>query len=340
MDSNRQEPLARAGRGRRSVLALAASLATGLAGAAASGARAQPAWPQRPVRLVIPFTPGGPTDIQGRLIGERLSAIWGQPVIPENRVGGGSTIGSNAVARAAPDGYTLLLQGSAHVTNASMFPNLPYHPIDDFTPIMGISFQPVILTVHPSVPARTLHEYVELARAKPETITAGVAGIGNISHLAGVLLEQQANIRLLTVPFGGSSAAQTALLAGQINSSFLNSTVATSFIRDGTLRGLGSSSRERWRELPELPTVAEQGFPGFECTSWYAFLGPAGLPDHIVRKVHADVRTVLQMADVRERLFNAGLDLLDQPPDEIRAVMIADYRKWAEIIRKAGITPG
>jgi tripartite-type tricarboxylate transporter receptor subunit TctC len=291
------------------------------------------------VHLVIPFTPGGPTDIQGRVIAEKLAARWGQPVVVENRPGAGSTLGSQAVARAAPDGYTLLLQGSAHVTNASLFPNLPYHPVDDFSPIMGISFQPVILTVHPSVPARTVAEYVELARQRPDTITAGVAGIGNISHLAGVLLEQQANIKLVTVPFGGSSHAQTALLAGQIHSSFLNSTVATPFIRDGSLRGLGSSSKGRWRELPELPTIAEQGFPGFECTSWYAFLAPARTPDPIVRKVYEDVRAVLRMEDVRQRLFSSGLDLLDQPPEEIRAVMASDYVKWAEIIRKAGIAP-
>jgi tripartite-type tricarboxylate transporter receptor subunit TctC len=168
-------------------------------------------------------------------------------------------------------------------------------------------------------------------------MTAGVAGIGNISHLAGVLLEQQAGIKLVTVPFGGSSAAQTALLAGQIKSSFLNSTLATPFIRDGSLRGLGTSSRGRWRELPDLPTVAEQGFPGFECTAWYAFLGPANTPEPIVRKVYEDVRAVLQMQDVKDRLFSSGLDLLDQPPEEFRRVMVADYDKWAEVIRKAGI---
>jgi tripartite-type tricarboxylate transporter receptor subunit TctC len=318
---------------RRRLLGLGAALGTFAIGRAA----AQGAWPQRPVRLIVPFTPGGPTDIQARVIAEKLTARWGQPLVVENRVGAGSTIGSAIVARAAPDGYTLLLQGSAHVTNATLFPSLPYHPVTDFSPIMGISFQPVILTVHPSVPARSVADYVALAREAPDTMTAGVAGIGNISHLAGVLLEQQAGIKLVTVPFGGSSAAQTALLAGQIKSSFLNSTLATPFIRDGSLRGLGTSSRGRWRELPDLPTVAEQGFPGFECTAWYAFLGPANTPEPIVRKVYEDVRAVLQMQDVKDRLFSSGLDLLDQPPEEFRRVMVADYDKWAEVIRKAGI---
>jgi tripartite-type tricarboxylate transporter receptor subunit TctC len=319
--------------GRRGLL----GLATGLSAAAITRAEAQGAWPQRAVRVVVPFSAGGPTDIQARVIGEKLSAKWGQPVVVENRLGAGGTIGSNQVARAEPDGHTLLIHGSAHVTNAALFPNLPYHPVTDFAPVMGISFQPVILTVHPSVPARSLAEFVALARARPETITAGVAGVGNISHLAGVLLEQQANIRLVTVPFGGSSQAQTALLGGQINCSFLNSTVATPFIRDNSLRGLGSTSAGRWRELPDLPTVAEQGFPGFECTSWYGFLAPARTPDPIVRKIYADVREALQMPDVKERLFRSGLDLLDLSPEEFRRVMVADYDKWGDVIRRAGI---
>ena len=322
MDGNSYQATGRTGR--RAMLGLAA----GLGAAAATRAEAQGAWPQRPVRIVVPLAAGGPTDIQARVVGEKLSAKWGQPVVVENRLGAGGTIGSNQVARAEPDGHTLLIHGSAHVTNATLFPTLPYHPVTDFSPIIGISFQPMILTVHPSLQARNLAEFVALARARPETISAGIAGVGNISHLAGVLLEQQAGIKLLTVPFAGSSQAQTALLGGQINCSFLNSTGATPVIRDGAAR---------WRELPDLPTVAEQGFPGFECTSWYGFLAPARTPDAIVRKIYTDVREVLQMPDVRERLFRSGLDLLDQPPEEFRRVMIADYDKWAAVIQRAGI---
>lgn len=324
---------ARNGMARRRLLGLAA----GFSAAAIARAEAQTAWPQRAVRVVVPFAAGGPTDIQARVIGEKLSAKWGQPVVVENRLGAGGTIGSNQVARAEPDGHTLLIQGSAHVTNAALFPSLPYHPVTDFSPVMGISFQPMILTVHPSMPVRNVSEFVALARARPETITAGIAGVGNISHLAGVLLEQQAGIKLVTVPFGGSSQAQTSLLGGQINCSFLNSTVATPFIRDNSLRALGATSLGRWRELPELPTVAEQGFPGFECTSWYGFLAPARTPDAVVRKIHADIREALQMPDVKERLYRSGLDLLDQSPEEFRRVMVADYDKWGDVIRRAGI---
>jgi len=195
----------------------------------------------------------------------------------------------------------------------------------------------MVLTVHPSLPPRNLAEFVALARARPETISAGIAGVGNISHLAGVLLEQQAGIKLLTVPFTGSAPAQAALLGGQINSSFLNSTVATQLVRENSLRAVAVTSAGRWRELPELPTVAEQGFPGFECTSWYGFLAPARTPDAVVRQIHADIREALQMPDVKNRLFNSGLDLLDLSPEAFRRVMVADYDKWGDVIRRAGI---
>jgi tripartite-type tricarboxylate transporter receptor subunit TctC len=313
-------------------------LAAGASAAMLTRARAA-AWPERTVRLIIPFTPGGPTDIQGRVIAEKLQAKWGQPVVVENKPGAGSTIGSAIVAQAEPDGYTLLLQGSAHATNASLFLNLPYHPVRSFTPIMGVSYQPVILTVHPSVPVKTLKEFIDLAKREPDTITMGVAGTGNISHLAGILLEQQAGIKLVTVPFGGSSQAQTALLGGHIKGSFLNSTVGTPVIKSGDVRGIASASKGRWRELPDLPTIAEQGFPDFECTSWYGLLGPKGLPEPIALKIYEDVRATLRLDDVRERLFANGLDILDWSPKEFTAVMEADMEKWPPIISRGGLKP-
>ena len=319
---------------RRGVLGMAA----GVSAAMVLPARANK-WPAKTVRLIIPFTAGGPTDIQGRLIAEKLQAKWEQPVVVENKPGAGSTIGSAMVAQAEPDGYTLLLQGSAHATNASLFLSLPYHPVRSFTPIMGVSFQPVILTVHPSVPVKTLKEFIDLAKREPDTITMGVAGTGNISHLAGILLEQEAGIKLVTVPFGGSSQAQTALLGGHIKGSFLNSTVGTPIIRSNDVRAIASASKERWRELPDLPTIAEQGFPGFECTSWYGLLGPKGMPDATARQIHADVRTVLKLPDVRQKLFDSGLDLLDWSPSEFTSVMEADMTKWPPIIARGGLKP-
>lgn len=313
-------------------------LAGGLGATAITSAKAA-TWPERPVRMIIPYTAGGPTDLQGRVIADKLQEKWGQPVVVENKPGGGGTIASQYVAQASPDGYTLLLQGSAHATNASLFLNLPYDPIKSFTPLVGFSFQPVILGVHPSVPVKTLQEFVDLAKKQPDTITMGVAGVGSVSHLAQILLEQEAGIKLVTVPFGGSSEAQTSLLGGHINGSFLNSTVATSVITAGTVRGIGSASKERWRELPNLPTIAEQGFPGFECTSWYGFLGPAGLPEQISTKIYEDVQNVLKMKDVRDRMYSYGVDLLSWSPKEFTAVMAADMAKWPPILSRAGLKP-
>lgn len=319
---------------RRKVLALGA----GASAAIVARARAA-AWPERNVRIIIPYAAGGPTDLQARIVGEKLQAKWGQAIVIENRTGAGGNIASSLVAQAEPDGYTLLLQGSAHATNASLFLNLPYHPITSFTPLIGMTYQPVILAVHPSVPAKSLKEFVDLAKRQPDTITMGVAGTGSISHLAGILLEQQADIKLITVPFPGSAPAQNALLGGHVNGSFLNSTVGTPVIKSNSVRGLGSASKERWRELPDLPSIAEQGYPGFECTSWFGLLGPKNLPESIARKIHEDVSAALKLDDVRDRILSSGLDILDWSPEQFTAVMDADMRKWPPILARGGLKP-
>lgn len=294
-------------------------------------------WPERTIKIVVPFAAGGPTDIQARVVAEKLQAKWGQPVIIENKPGAGSTIGSALVSQSTPDGYTLLLQASAHVTNASLFLNLPYHPLRDFTPIAGMTLQPVILTVHPSLPINTLAEFVDHAKRNPDTLSMGVAGTGNISHLAGILLEQQAGIKLLTVPFNGSSQAQTALLGGHINGSFLNSTSAMPVVNSKSVRALASTGKERWRELPDLSTIAEQGYPEFECTVWYGLLGPKGLPGEITRKIYEDVRDALLTEDIRRRFASSGLDTLDWSPAKFAEVMKTDMEKWPPIIARGGL---
>ena len=320
---------------RRSVFGLAAG-----AGAAAMMTRAQAAaWPERTVKIIVPFTAGGPTDLQARIVAEKLQAKWGQPVIVENKPGAGSTIGSTQLTQSPADGYTILLQASAHVTNASLFLNLPYHPLNDFTPIVGLSIQPVILTVNPSVPIKTLEEFIAYAKREPDKVSMGVAGTGNVSHLAGILLEQYAGIKLLTVPFNGSSQAQTALLGGHIMGSFLNSTVAIPVIKSNSVRAIATAGKTRWRDLPDLPTIAEQGYPGFDCQAWYGFLGPKGLSDTIVQKIYQDTREALQMKDVRERFATNGLDTLDWSPQQFAAVMKADFEKWPPIIAKGGLKP-
>jgi tripartite-type tricarboxylate transporter receptor subunit TctC len=314
---------------RRSVLAAAAL--------APLAARAETPFPERPVHLVVPYAPGGPTDIIARALGEKLYERWRQPVVVDNKPGAGSTIGAAAVARAQPDGLTLLFGASAHVMTPPLMPQLTYDPVRDFTPIFQAAFHPMVLVVHPSVPVTSVAELLARARAKPGAVTVGSAGVGNASHLAMALLADMAKVEFTHVPYNGSAPAQTAIMGGQVEAAFLNSTTATPQIRAGTLRGIGVASRERWRELPEVPTIAEAGFPGYEVISWYGVLGPGGLPAPLVLKLHDDIRAALARPEVREKVVAAGLDPMDVGPEPFRAAMAAELAKWSELVRTAGI---
>lgn len=322
---------------RRRDLLTALGIAAGLA--APRLARAQASFPDRPVRIVVPYAAGGPTDIIARAVTERLFEAWRQPVVVENRPGAGASIGAEHVARAAPDGHTLLVAASAHVMNPPLMPRLPYHPVRDFTPIIQAGYHPMILVVHPSVPANSFAELQALARRQEGGVTIGSAGVGNSSHLAAALLGVEANFPFIHVPYNGSAPSMTALLSGQVQASFLNSTVGTQQIRAGKLRGLAVTSLERWRELPELPTVAELGYPGFEVGAWYGFVGPAGLPEPILAKLHRDIAAVLATPAVRERIIAAGLDPRDAGPAEFKRIMETELAKWERVIRTAGIRP-
>jgi tripartite-type tricarboxylate transporter receptor subunit TctC len=296
-------------------------------------------WPDRPVRIVVPIAPGGPMDLIARTLSERLLEAWRQPVVVENRPGAGTTLGAEHVAPAAPDGHTLLLGASAHVMNPPLMLRLPYHFARDFTPILQVAYQPMILTVHPSVPASSFAEFLALAKRQQGGVTVGSAGVGNASHLAAALLGVEAGFAFTHVPYNGSAPSMTALLSGQVQCSFLNSTVGTQHIRAGRLRGLAATSLERWRELPEIPTVAELGHPGFEVGAWYGFLGPAGLPEPILAKLHRDIAAALAIAAVRERITGAGMDMRDAGPAEFRRIIETELAKWERVIRLAGIRP-
>ncbi len=302
-------------------------------------AGAQGAYPDRPVRLVVPYAAGGPSDIIARSVAERLFETWRQPVVVENRPGAGASIGADHVARSAPDGYTLLLAASAHVMNPPLMPRLPYHAVRDFTPIIQAAYHPMILVVHPSVPAQNFAEFLDLAKRQQGGVTVGSAGVGNASHLAAALLGVEAGFTFTHVPYNGSAPSMTALLSGQVQCSFLNSTVGTQQIRAGKLRGLAATSLERWRELPEIPTVAELGHPGFEVGAWYGFLGPAGLPAPLLDKLHRDFAAALATPTVRERITGAGLDMRNAGPAEFKRIMETELAKWERVIRTAGIRP-
>ncbi|MBW8269390.1 tripartite tricarboxylate transporter substrate binding protein [Caldovatus aquaticus] len=310
---------------------------TGAALAAARPARAQEGFPGRAVRIVVPYAAGGPSDIIARAVAERLFAAWRQPVVVENRPGAGAAIGAEHVARAAPDGHTLLLAASAHVMNPPLMPRLPYHPVRDFTPILQVAYHPMILVVHPAVPANSFAEFLELARRQPGGVTVGSAGVGNASHLAAALLGAAAGFAFTHVPYNGSAPAMTALLSGQVQCSFLNATVATQQVRAGRLRGLAATGLERWRELPELPAVAELGHAGFEVGAWYGFLGPAQLPAPVLAALHRDIAAAVAAPAVRERIAGAGLDPRDAGPAEFRRILETELAKWERVVRDAGI---
>jgi tripartite-type tricarboxylate transporter receptor subunit TctC len=301
-------------------------------------ARAQaPAWPDRPVRIIVPYAPGGPTDILARALAERLHAAWGQPVVVENRPGAGSAIGTEYVARQPADGYTLLVAATAHVMNPPLMPRLPFDPLRDFSAVINMAFHPMVLVVHPSVPARTVPEFIAQAKARPGGFSMANAGIGTATHLAAALFAQAAGMEVTHVPFGGAAPAQAALLSGQVPAGFLNSTVAAKQIQAGTLRGLAVADAKRWRELPELPAMAELGFPGVETISWYGILAPAGLPEPVRQRIYRDVQAALRQPAMRERVLAAGLDPIEVGPAEFQAQLETELAKWSRVIREAGI---
>src|SRR6476660_2320909 len=255
-------------------------------------------YPNRPVRLVVPFPAGGPADVLGRVLADQLNKIWGQPVIVENRGGAGGNLGAEVVARAAPDGYTLLLNASSHVINASLYDKLPYDPIEDFTPVSEVASYMLVLVVHPSAPATSVKEFVAFAKSKPDGLSVANAGLGTPTHLAAVLFAQAADINLVHVPYRGAAPASTDLIAGQTPAMFNNPVNAVPQVKSNNLRALAVTGSQHLSLLPGVPTVAESGYPGFETRTWYGLFGPAGMPADIVRKLHADTDRVMRMPEV------------------------------------------
>jgi len=320
-----------AGLGRRTVLACCAVLL-------AASAQAQ-AWPVRPVRLVVPFPPGGPADAIGRALADRLSGIWGQPVVVDNRAGAGGNIGAEHVARSAPDGYTLLLAASSHVQNATLYRHLPYDALRDFTPVTQVAYYSLVLVVHPSVHAGTLREFEALLRENPGKVAVTSAGVGTPTHLASELFRIRGGFDFVHAPFQGAAPAHTALLAGQVQAMFHNPVLAVPAVQAGKLRALATTGERRSPQLPEVPTLAESGYPGFEAGTWYAVLGPARLPAEIVTNINDNLQHVLAVPELRAQFSRLGLETLSAGPDELSRIMRADFDRWAEVIRTVGIQP-
>jgi tripartite-type tricarboxylate transporter receptor subunit TctC len=294
-------------------------------------------FPTRAVRLVVPFAAGGPADTLARILADKLSLAWGQPVVVENRGGGGANIGTEYVARAAPDGYTLLLNASNHVINAGLYEKLSYDPLRDFTPISEVASYMLVMVVHPSVPATTVGEFVAFASARPGRVPVGNAGVGTPTHLAALLFAQSAGLDLVHVPYKGAAPASTDLLGGQVLAMFNNPVNALPQIKSATLRGLAVTGTQRLALVPELPTIAESGYAGFEASTWYGLYAPAGIARDIVAKIHDETVRTLNMPDVREKLSLQGWEVIGSTPDELAKVLQSELDKWTTLIKRAGL---
>ncbi|WP_439550472.1 Bug family tripartite tricarboxylate transporter substrate binding protein [Falsiroseomonas sp.] len=322
---------------RRLVLpAIPALLAPTLLGPAAL---AQPAFPARPVRLVSGFAPGGATDVLARSMADRLTGLWRQSVVVENRPGAGGNIAAEYVARAAPDGHVLLLGTSAQVQAAGLFARLPYHPLRDFTPLLLMAGYPVALVVHPGLPVRTLADFVALARARPGEVTLASSGIGNTPHLAALLLAQMAGVEFTVVQYTGAALGQAAVLNGEVNGAFQSMLLAKPAVESGRERALGTTGAARWPEMADVPTIAEQGYPGFEAGSWFGIQGPPGMAPGLVARLHGDLATAFADPALRTRLASAGFGLREAGPAAFAVVMEEEFTRWARVLREAGIRP-
>ncbi len=310
-----------------------------LCGVALAGSVFAQNYPSKPVKLIVGFPPGGPVDVVARIFADKLGTMWSQTVLVENRAGATGNIATEFVAKSAPDGYTILFTANTHVINGALYSKLPYDPIRDFTPISQVAYYSLVLVAHPSVPAGTLQELIALAKANPGKLTFNSAGSGTPTHLTAELFRIAAGIDFLHVPYKGGAASTTDLLAGHVQLAFSNPVSALPHVRSGRLRALVTTGAKRSPIFPDIPTMAESGYPGLEAGTWHAFLGPAGLPRDIVSKLATDVLAVLQMADVRERLSATGLEPIGTTPEQLAAIMRADLEKWTGVIRAANLKP-
>ena len=306
--------------------------------AAESGYAGAQSFPMRPVRLISPFPPGGFNDILSRLVGKTLTESWGQQVVVDNRPGANMIVGTNLAAKSAPDGYTMVMAAIPHAINPGLY-KLPYDSVKDFTPIVMICFVPNLLVVHPSTPANTVKELIAYAKANPGKLSFGSVGSGSSSHMAGELLKVTAGIDMVHIPYKGAAPALTDLMAGRVQVYIGATTSVLPHVRTGRLRALGVTSTKRVSSLPEYPTVIESGVPGFDVSSWYGLLGPAGMSPALVGKISTDVRRVSNTPDVRERLLKDGAETADDTSAEFAAAIRNDIQKWKQVVKVTGAKP-
>lgn len=325
----------------RFVIVLLAALALGSAAsdecAAQSTARGGgPGYPSKPVRFIVPFAPGGAVDILTRAMGQKLTEMWGQQVLVDNRPGAGGNIGAEAAARAAPDGYTVLLGDAAHAIGVSLYRKLSYDFVKDLSPVTLAAITPLVVVVHPSLPARSVKELLQLARARPGQLIFGSGGYGSATHLSVELFMTLGRIKMVNVPYKSVPPAVPDLLSGQLALMFMPAPVALPHIRSGRIRALAVTSAQRSPALPDLPTVAEAALDGYDASTWYGMMVPAGTPGAVIDKLHRDITAALKTAEVNDRLSSQGSRVVGNTPEEFAAYIKSEIAKWGRVVKATG----
>ena len=298
-------------------------------------------YPSKPVRLIVPFAPGGPMDILCRGIGEKLTARFGQQIIVDNRGGASGTIGTEIAARAAPDGHTLLAGHiGTHVVNVSLFKKLNYDPVKDFATITLTAEQPMSLTVHPSVPVKTVADLVKLAKEKPGQINYATASSGGPTHMSAVLLQTMAHIDIVHIPYNGNAAALNDVIAGRVQMMFSNLLTASPLARAGKLRIVAVTTGKRTQQAPDIPTIAESGVPGYDYTPWFAMFAPAGTPCPIIMQLNAEIKRALEDPDMQRRFSQRAIDLVTSTPEELEKMIRTEIPKWRKGVKDSGAKVG
>jgi len=303
-----------------------------------SSAQAQ-TYPTRTVRIVVPATPGGAIDLIARSLAEKMTASLGQPVVVENKPGASNNLGTDFVAKSAPDGYTLVISASSHATNKFLFKQMPFDPVKDFEPVVYTHVVPLLLAVNPAVPAKNVKELTAWIKANPDKAIYASSGPGSSLHMAAELYMNMTGTKMHHVPYKGSSAAHPDLLAGRTAMIFDTITAVQGHVKSGTLRGIAVTTAKRSSAMPDLPTIAESGLPGYDASTWGGILAPAGTPKDVVAKLNSSINAALKMDDVRSRLMGAGIEIQGGTPEQFAAVIRNEIDKWGRVTKAAGIQP-
>jgi tripartite-type tricarboxylate transporter receptor subunit TctC len=297
-------------------------------------------YPSRPLRIVVPFPPGGGTDIGTRIVAQKLQEAWGQAVVVENKPGAAGIVGTELTARSAPDGYTFMMGNiGTHAINVSLYKKLSYDPVKDFAPVSMVADLPLLLLVHPSVPANTVKELIALAKSQPGKLNFSSSGAGGSMHVAAELFKSMAGVDMVHIPYKGGAPAVADLISGQVALSFSTVLETIQHVKAGKVRALAVTNDHRSIALPDLPTIAEAGLPGYQSISWLALFAPAGTPKDIVNKVSAETVRILKLPDVKERLLAQGAEPIGSTPEQLAAILAADLAKYAKVIRESGYKP-